>query len=159
MFFCYNLLKNRSNLFDITQTISTNNETKYDEINEIEVRRISDTFRQRQEDRTLFMDSRAAEQSRIVSPSHVDDTDERDKTSDEREYITSEEYAWGQECSSSNSETSSYKPYNSYINVQSNLRSSYQSPVGQNRMDNDTGSYDELTRELQNSTDYYNLRV
>ena len=158
---CYIFLKNRLNSHTVSQTANTNNEVQYDEINEIELRGDSDSIRQRLEDRTLFMESRAAEQSSIVIPSHVEDTREcstRDLNADDREYIK-EGNEWDHECSSSNSETYSYESSNSYINIKSNVRSTYESLIVQNRRENDTGSYDQVTRESQNSADYHNLRL
>ena len=60
---------------------------------------------------------------------------------------------------SSNSAKSSYKARNSYININANVRSSYQSLVGDTAEEYDTNSYGELNEDQTTNTHYINLRI
>ena len=61
--------------------------------------------------------------------------------------------------SSSNTTKSSNKTGNSYININANVLTSYQSLVRDTFEEYDTNSYDELSEDLNTNTHYINLHV
>ena len=61
--------------------------------------------------------------------------------------------------SSSNTTQSSNNTGNSYININANVLTSYQSLEGETFEEYDTNSYDELNGNLTTNTHYINLHV